>query len=638
MNTDTIKLNRGMNNNGGAYFCQNIRPSLNDGVFAGISMDNISVRTSGTTTATMGRMVNFTQVGESVAGFLPVSFSKDTNGDLYFYPYSGDFIKINDYSLDAESSRGLMVDTNGTVVYTGSQYIGREYNTTLDGAIDASANAIDLIDASNFPAAGYAFVIENSVPLKPEVIQWTGKTSNQLTGVTRGKLNTTASSHITGSTVYYFKDQWIDLGESLTSSTRQCIKWEDENFFVNGNIISGYKLEDGSDFATKLELSTDKIIIDLGLLQTSATSYILVGANSGENGYIYVWDGKDTQTISERELKNNNITRIWDNFIATDNGIYQYDGTNLELIVQPLENDNLLSGGTMDVRDMKIIKNYLLYTTGSGYQNRNRGGLWYVDLTSGDRYYVLPSNYNYHNINFGAIFPTSSKILVSSDYLGGSVDIIREAPKSRGSIYQFLYNPTNSKVLQLKRLRINLSIDTKTVLDQIISPSTANANFEIIVRGYDFTKPFIRRSQLKSGETPTGSNQFIIVDTLGVPSVGDRVEIVGRIGTNNSAMAPRNITSIVAGTGKYTITVDEDFPYAIGAAEQNSSADVVFNPLKRIGSIKVENTAINLQGYDIPLLNQPMFKKMLFEIEVRCTSTNISPELNSLEVNYEILE
>src|SRR5690606_9486195 len=133
------------------------------------------------------------------------------------------------------------------------------------------------------------------------------------------------------------KDNWIDLGESLTSSTRQCIKWEDENFFVSGNIISGYKLEDGSDFATKLELSTDKIIIDLGLLQTSATSYILVGANSGENGYIYVWDGKDTQTISERELKNNNITRIWDNYIATDNGIYQYDGTNLELIVQPLE-------------------------------------------------------------------------------------------------------------------------------------------------------------------------------------------------------------------------------------------------------------------------------------------------------------
>ena len=85
----------------------------------------------------------------------------------------------------------------------------------------------------------------------------------------------------------------------------------------------------------------------------------------------------------------------------------------------------------------------------------------------------MPSNYNYNDVNFGAIFPTSSIILVSSDYLGGSVDIISEVPKSRGSIYQFLYNPTNSKVLQLKRLRINLSTDTKTVLDQITPPNKA---------------------------------------------------------------------------------------------------------------------------------------------------------------------
>ncbi len=635
MNTDTLRLNRGMNNNGGAYFCQNIRPSLNDGVFAGISMDNLAVRTSSTPTANLGRIVNFTQVGSRSSSGASISFGKDTAGDLYFYPFGGTLTRMMEYSQKVGVSTGLMVDTNGTVVYTGAQYIGREYNTTINGAIDASANVINLTDATDFPSAGYAFIADYSYP---EVIQWTGKSTNQLTGVTRGKYNTTARAHSSGEIVYYFKDNWIDLGASLTSSTRQCIKWEDENFFVNGNIVSGYKLEDGSDFATKLTLSTDKIIVDLGLLQTSATSYILIGANSGENGYIYVWDGKDTQTISERELKNNNITRIWDNFIATDNGIYQYDGTNLELIVQPLENDNLLSGGTMGVRDMKIIKNYLLYTTSSGFTNRNRGGLWYVDLTNGDRYYVLPSNYNYNDVSFGAIFSTSAITLVSSDYLGGSVDIIREAPKSRGSIYQFLYNPTNSKVLQLKRLRINLSIDTKTVLDTITPPNTANANFEIIVRGYDFTKPFIRRSQLKSGETPTGSNQFIIGNTLGVPSVGDRVEIVDRTGVNNSAMAPRNITSIVAGTGKYTITVDEDFPYVIGVTEQGSFADITFNPLKRLGSVKVEDTAINLQGYDIPLLNQPMFKKMLFEIEVRCTSTNISPELNSLEVNYEILE
>ena len=60
-----------------------------------------------------------------------------------------------DYSQTIGVSTGLMVDTNGTVVYTGAQYIGREYNTTY-GAIDASANVIDLTDATDFPSAGYA--------------------------------------------------------------------------------------------------------------------------------------------------------------------------------------------------------------------------------------------------------------------------------------------------------------------------------------------------------------------------------------------------------------------------------------------------------------------------------------------------
>lgn len=62
---------------------------------------------------------------------------------------------------------------------------------------------------------------------------------------------------------------------------------------------------------------------------------------------------------------------------------------------------------------MKVIKNYLLYTaTISGEKQEIRNGLWYVDLTTKDRYLVLPSNYNYYGTNFGAIFPTSSKILL----------------------------------------------------------------------------------------------------------------------------------------------------------------------------------------------------------------------------------
>lgn len=631
MNTETIKLNRGINNNGGAYWCQNIRPARNDGVLAGISMTNKAIRTASTPTAELAGIVNFTQIGSGTTANV---FGKDTLGDIYIMGYAGNnATKAMDYSLTPGLSEGLMIDSNDNLVYTGSQYIGRVYSTTLDGAIDASASTIDLVDATNFPAAGYATIAYLGTF---EVIQWTGKSTNKLTGVTRGKYNTTASAFASGRSIYFFDDDWINLGASLTTSTRRCIRWEDENFFVNGSVVSGYKEADGSDFATKISLSSDKTIVDLGILPTSATSYVLIGANSGENGYIYVWDGKDTQVISERELKNNNITRIWNNFIATDNGIYQYDGTNLELIVEPIDNIGRIGGDRFDIRDMKIIKNYLLFTGGLGSINRNRKGLWYVDLQTRDTYYVLPSGYG-TDINSYGIFPTaSSLILVGTDYNEGSIDSISESPASRGSVYQFIYNPTNAKTLQLKGLKLNISVDPSQEYNK------TNLDFDVIVRGYDFSRPFIKRSQLKTGETPSGSSQLIITSSLGVPSVGDRIEIIDRSSVNfsNNAYAIRNITAVTAGTGKYIIDVDEAFPSAVSTADQNYSLDVVFNPLKKlgVGKISVEDTKLNLDGYKIQLLDQPRFKKMMFEIEVRCGDTSIAPELNSLEINYEILE
>ena len=633
MNTDTIKLNRGMNNNGGAYWCQNIRPARNDGVLAGISMTNKAVRTASTPTADLSPIVNFTQIGSGIPANV---FGKDILGDIYIMGYAGtSATKAMDYSLTPGASEGLMIDSNDNLVYTGSQYIGRVYSTTLDVAINASASAVDLVDASDFPIAGYAVIADLSTF---EVIQWTGKSTNQLTGVTRGKYNTTASAFASGRSIYFFNDEWIDMGASLTTSTRRCIRWEDENFFVNGSVVSGYKEADGSDFATKISLSSDKTIVDMGILPTSATSYVLIGANSGENGYIYVWDGKDTQTISERELKNNNVVRMWDNFIATDNGIYRYDGTNLEPITEPIDNLGRLGGNQFQIRDMKVIKNYLLFTGGIGSTNRNRRGLWYVDLETRDIYYVLPSNYGTDIDLYGIFSTASSIILVGTSYNNGSIDSISEAPASRGSVYQLIYSPTNAKMLQLKGLKLNISVDPSNEYNK------TNLDFDIIVRGYDFSRPFIKRNQLKAGETPTGSSQLIIksLTGLGVPSVGDRIEIIDRSLSNSSdnAYATRNITAVTAGVDKYTIDVDEAFPTAVSATDQNESPDVIFNPLKKlgVGKISVEDTKLNLDGYKIQLLDQPRFKKMMFEIEVRCGDITIAPELNSLEINYEILE
>ena len=68
--------------------------------------------------------------------------------------------------------------------------------TTLNGAIDASTTTIVLTSATQFPNTGTNFVL-----IGTEMIQYTGISSNTLTGVTRGARGTTAASHSDGATV-----------------------------------------------------------------------------------------------------------------------------------------------------------------------------------------------------------------------------------------------------------------------------------------------------------------------------------------------------------------------------------------------------------------------------------------------------
>ena len=68
--------------------------------------------------------------------------------------------------------------------------------TTLNGAIDASTTTIVLANASQFPSTGTNFIL-----IGTEMIQYTGVSTNTLTGVTRGARGTTAASHSDGVTV-----------------------------------------------------------------------------------------------------------------------------------------------------------------------------------------------------------------------------------------------------------------------------------------------------------------------------------------------------------------------------------------------------------------------------------------------------
>ena len=86
--------------------------------------------------------------------------------------------------------------------------------TTLNGNITDTATTITLTDGSNFPTSGFIMIKKiNSVSglFENEVIEYTGRSSNDLTGCVRGKSApyrgitppaSTAGSHDSGATVF----------------------------------------------------------------------------------------------------------------------------------------------------------------------------------------------------------------------------------------------------------------------------------------------------------------------------------------------------------------------------------------------------------------------------------------------------
>ena len=90
-------------------------------------------------------------------------------------------------------------------LYTG------EATTTLVNSINAvQTTGILLTDASQFPAAG-----TNFVQIGTEELSYTGITSSELTGVTRGVRNTTAAIHNAGVTITNTTD-YIAWGEAAS--------------------------------------------------------------------------------------------------------------------------------------------------------------------------------------------------------------------------------------------------------------------------------------------------------------------------------------------------------------------------------------------------------------------------------------
>ena len=101
---------------------------------------------------------------------------------------------------------------NTSFNYLDSQLNYEGVSTTLNGDITNSATTITLADASSFNSSG-------KIKINKEIIAYTGKSSNDLTGCTRGQNLTTAAAHTSGDTV----DQVVETISGLTHLEGQTV-------------------------------------------------------------------------------------------------------------------------------------------------------------------------------------------------------------------------------------------------------------------------------------------------------------------------------------------------------------------------------------------------------------------------------
>ena len=137
-----------------------------------------------------------------------------------------DFLPLNPFTTAGTTtltvsfpSGALQVDdvlrfTNIKEAVGGVSIAKFQLQTTLNGNITDSATTITLTDGSNFPTSGFIMIKKiNSVSglYENEVIEYTGRSSNNLTGCVRGKSapyrgitppSSTAGSHDSGATVF----------------------------------------------------------------------------------------------------------------------------------------------------------------------------------------------------------------------------------------------------------------------------------------------------------------------------------------------------------------------------------------------------------------------------------------------------
>lgn len=196
-----------------------------------------------------------------------------------------------------------------------SSVIGLTKYDTLNGAINNSVTSLTVDDASTFPTAGVLLI-------DSELIRYTGKSTNTLTGLTRGYGDSNAASHSDNAEVLCFDSStltYTNLRGGTFSDTERSPMLQ-----FAGTLNIGYgrqiiKIEPGGLIITSeaLVLGDEDEIVDM--IEYNGSVYISVSRNGGSEAYIGVWDG-----VSESLSAVLPITGVAESLIETENSLFAF--------------------------------------------------------------------------------------------------------------------------------------------------------------------------------------------------------------------------------------------------------------------------------------------------------------------------
>ena len=151
---------------------------------------------------------------------------------------------------------------NTSFNYLDSQLNYDGVSTTFNGDITNSATTITLTDASSFNSSG-------KIKINKEIIAYTGKSSNDLTGCTRGENLTTAAAHTSGDTV----DQVVETLSGLSHLEGQTV-----SILADG---ATHPTKTVSSGAISLDRAAKKVKVGLAYTSLLQTMRIDAGSQNG---------------------------------------------------------------------------------------------------------------------------------------------------------------------------------------------------------------------------------------------------------------------------------------------------------------------------------------------------------------------